>query len=488
MSLSRSIHEKWQETWSWQSLAPFFFPRFTSTTSTLSASSPHLLNSSISFFQHAFNMAINSSLTSTTTPSSTNIMSIKKKTKVLSDLPDDLLVHILNSLSSLNDLHSLCLVSKRLHHVADPVLYKSIKFNQPHHHIAFSQSLAHRPRRGSLIQNVRLEYPGSELAEIISLRDGSYRIDNFSDTISRMSNLEVLDISVPEELLHGIGTLFNGPFDLACLKTCEFLRRYDWMRLFLSQPPLLASTFHLQYTMTNKCGTGSLFYQTENNNYWDLQENIHIFSHPTLESLTIRRARLDTHGFSGVEQPSETSLTTLHLIDCDINSDALSELLLFPDALKHITINMSETPKPELEESSDETEDYILALRSADHSLETISLDFPSLTSEKPLRLRPFEQLKSLEIRHSQLFGQTRLNSVGFPPFLERLKFLDQVGEDEDLLELLCYTMEQKDIVMRKLTEMSVKRGKGEEYVNGVHAKLLDACKGAEGLKLTSFE
>lgn len=142
----------------------------------------------------------------------------------------------------------------------------------------------------------------------------------------------------------------------------------------------------------------------------------------------------------------------------------------------------------ELEESSDETEDYILALRSADHSLESIVLDFPSLTSEKPLRLRAFQQLKSLEIRHTQLFGQTRLNSVGFPPFLERLKFLDRVGEDEDLLELLCYTMEQKSIVMRKLTEMIIKRGEGEHYDNGIHKKLLEACKDEKDLKIVAFE
>jgi hypothetical protein len=148
--------------------------------------------------------------------------------KLLPDLPDELLIQILNSLSSQQDLHALCLVNRRLHHIADPVLYKSIAFEEPKHHIAFSESLNKRPRRGSLIQNIRLEYPGSELDEIISLRDGSYKIDNFSDTISRMSNLENLEISVPESLLHGIGTLFNGPFDLACLKTCESDASVDW--------------------------------------------------------------------------------------------------------------------------------------------------------------------------------------------------------------------------------------------------------------------
>ena len=141
--------------------------------------------------------------------------------RTLTDLPDELLLQILKSLPAQRDLHALCLVSRRLHTVFDPVLYKSISFEQPHHHIAFSESLNHRPRRGSLIQEVRLEYPGHELDEIISLADGSYQLDNFSHSVSRMSNLENLEISVPASLLHGIGTLFNGPFDLACLKTCE---------------------------------------------------------------------------------------------------------------------------------------------------------------------------------------------------------------------------------------------------------------------------
>jgi len=47
------------------------------------------------------------------------------------------------------------------------------------------------------------------------------RIDDFSYAISTMSNLENLVISVPESLCRGIGTLFNGPFDLASLKSCE---------------------------------------------------------------------------------------------------------------------------------------------------------------------------------------------------------------------------------------------------------------------------
>lgn len=105
--------------------------------------------------------------------------------------------------------------------VADPVLYKSILFDQPKHHLLFSESLVTRPRRGSLIQNVRVDFPSAEMADILCLTDTPHPIDRFSHTISTMSNLEDLVISVPESLSHGIGNLFNGPFDLACLKTCK---------------------------------------------------------------------------------------------------------------------------------------------------------------------------------------------------------------------------------------------------------------------------
>jgi hypothetical protein len=143
----------------------------------------------------------------------------------LDTLPDELILKILEKyLPNSRDLCAMCLVSKRLNKIADPVLYKSILFEQPAHHLKFSESLAStRPRRGSLILNVRLEYPGhaNDLGEHVRARESSMSpVDSFSHTISTMSNLETLVISVPASLAHGIGHLFNHPFALACLKWC----------------------------------------------------------------------------------------------------------------------------------------------------------------------------------------------------------------------------------------------------------------------------
>lgn len=228
---------------------------------------------------------------------------------------------------------------------------------------------------------------------------------------------------------------------------------------------------------------GSLFYQCEDDGFWDLQENIHIFGHPTLESLTIRRAKLDERGFESLEQPSETPLKALYFIECDINDDGLSELLLIPGSLTEISIFQSETPSPPLEESPDDVEDYILAMHPAQNSLETISIDFPSLGAENPLKLREFQSLKSLEIRDYQLFGQSsgspRLHSVGLPPNLEKLEFLNPVGDDEELVDLLCYAIENKHISTRKLSQLVLAEREG-----GFPPKLIEACNMAIDFQL----
>ncbi|KAI0153908.1 F-box domain-containing protein [Pestalotiopsis sp. NC0098] len=373
----------------------------------------------------------------------------------LTDLPDELLRHVFESVAliSRRDLCAVSLVNKSWHELADAILYKKIRFETPEQHLVFSDSLKRRMRRGSAIQDVSLEYPTHELSHLRldgHIHGSHYHPANFealSRTISTMSNLEKLEVSVPATLLHGIGALFNGPFDLACLKSC------------------------------------TLFYQCPDDAYWDLRENIHIFAHPTLEHLTIRKAKLDYRGFDFIEKPHETSLQTLELIECDINDDALSDVLEFPKGLREFVMTQAEEPCPELEESSDNMSDYIMALKSQAHSLESIIIDHPTLTGRKPARMRNFEVLKVLHMNWDyQLFGKKsnkpRLHSAGLAPELETLQFTHQLGTDEEVTELFEYTLQMAQHTNKKLKTVIV-----VEDDDGVPKEIVAACKDG-GIKL----
>ncbi|KAL6709905.1 hypothetical protein ACN47E_000690 [Coniothyrium glycines] len=373
----------------------------------------------------------------------------------LTVLPDELLLHIFEELGRISrrDLCNVSRLNKKCQRLSDAVLYKSILFEKPEFHLTFSESLGRRPRRGSAIQEIKLAYPSTELSQLAldAPVSGSYINPNRSDSISRtlsvMSNLEKLDISVPDVLLHGIGTLFNGPFDLTCLKWC------------------------------------SLFYQCANDEYWDLRENIHIFAHPSLETLIIRRAKLDERGFDHIERPHQTALKRLHLIECDINDDSLGDLLELPEGLEEFVMTQVEEPEPELEESSDNVGDYILALQSQAEFLKSITIDFPSLTGRKALRMRQFQLLKTLRLNWDyQLFGKSskkpRLHSIGLPPIMETLELFNELGTDEEVTDLLLATIEQKNIVARTWQTFVVVEGD-----NGVSRAMKDACK-SSGLQL----
>lgn len=366
----------------------------------------------------------------------------------LDGLPDELLLQIFEMLGRMSkrDLCNVSRLNKRYHRLSDAVLYKSILFETPDLHLTFSESLGRRPRRGSAIFEVKLAYPSAALEQLALDAPLRHHYDP-SHSLSRMSNLEKLDISLPDKLLHGIGCLFNGPFDLACLKTC------------------------------------SLFYQCADDGYWDLRENIHIFAHPELESLTIRKARLDDRGFDSLERPHETALKKLHLIECDISDDTLSDVLEFPIGLEEFVMTQLEEPEPDLEESSDSFSDYIIALDSQKHSLKSIVIDFPTLGCRKTLRLRDFEALRELRMNWDyQLFGKSsrkpRLHSVGLPPELEVLEFFNELGRDEEVTDLLLAMLQNKRVVARNLKRMIVVEGNDK-----VLREVKSICK-EQGLQL----
>lgn len=374
----------------------------------------------------------------------------------LSTLSDPLLVQIFEAVGriSRSDLCNVARLNKRYHKVADPILYRTIRLESAEHHIIFTGSLRRRPRYASAIQDITVKFhhdhdaTNSESSNSSLIPHGAAAIEGLSRAISTMSNLETLDIAVPAKLLHGMGLLFNGPFDLFCLKSC------------------------------------TLYYQCPDDQYWDLRENIHVLAHPTLEILVIRRAKLDHRGFDHIEQPHGTGLKKLHLIECDINDGALSDILEFPKELREFVMTQLREPFPELEESSDNIGDYMYALRSAGHSLETITIDFPTLTGYKALRMRDFVVLHTLRMNWDhQLFGKSskkaRMHSVGIPSELETFEFFDELGTDEEVTDLLEYTIQNRAVVAAKLGRIIAPAGDR----GGPPKAIVEACK-AQNVRL----
>ncbi|KPI39670.1 uncharacterized protein AB675_3319 [Cyphellophora attinorum] len=366
----------------------------------------------------------------------------KQSKDQLAVLPDKILLQIFEALGRITkkNLCSVSRLNRRYHRLGDAVLYKTLLLETPELHLTFSESLGRRPRRASIIVEVKLAYPSAQLAQLALDTPARIHYDP-SNSLSRMSNLEKLEISLPDVLLRGIGNVFNGPFDLACLKTC------------------------------------SLFYQTADEQYWDLRENIHVFTIPSLERLTITRAKLDERGFDFLERPSPTDLKVLHLIDCDINDDGLSDLLEFPTGLEEFVMTQAAEPEPELEESSDTFSDYISALNSQRHSIKSVTIDSASLSGRKVLRMREYQELTTLRMNWDyQLFGKTskkpRLQSVGLPPKLEKLEFLNPIGTDEEVTDLLLSLIQNKSVVADKLKTLIIVEGE-----DGVSRDIVEACK-----------
>ncbi|OAA67632.1 hypothetical protein ISF_03808 [Cordyceps fumosorosea ARSEF 2679] len=377
-------------------------------------------------------------------------------------LPTAVIVKIFETIddNSKRDICSVSRLNRRYHTLADAVLYKTVHFLTPQLHFIFGESLSRRPRRGSAIHEIKLAYPASQLSDMVSRLpvngtrnsyDRSLPFDSLSSTISRMSNLVTLDIAVPNALLHGIGQLFNGPFDLACLQTCR------------------------------------LFYQCPGDEFWDLRENIHIFAHPTLETLVLRKARLGDKAFDLPERPEETALKRLHLIDCDISDDGLFDLMHYPAALTEFVMTQSPDQEADLEETSTSIRDYIIAIEPQCNSLETITIDHVLLRDRRALSLRGFAKLKTLRLNWDhQLFGHSskraRLTSVGMPPELETLEFFNQLGTDDEVTDLFVAMLQNLSVMARKLTHLIVMES--EEDEKPVPKAVEEACKSQPQLRV----
>ncbi|KAK2068333.1 hypothetical protein P8C59_002975 [Phyllachora maydis] len=392
----------------------------------------------------------------------------------LSALPDDILAQIFELVGrfSRRQLVNVSRLNQRAHAIVDRILYKDIiLFGAPQHHVVFAESLRRRPRRASLITTVALVFappsppspPPLSPTSLSPVGAGdavpAHVHMTVSPALSAMSNLQTLTVDVPDTLLHSIGSLFNGPFDLPSLTRCS-----------------------LNYRTADKKAC----------RFWDLRENIHVFASPTIETLTVRGARLDHRGFGEfMERPHQTPLRTLHFVDCDLSDDGLTDLLAFPTALEEFVLvahdcDPDDGSEVELEETADNIGYYVSALDAQRHALRHVTLDLPApqVTGRRALRMRDYARLETLRLGWDyHLFGRTgkkpRMHSVAFPPKIRTVEFLNELGTDEQVTELLEAAIMIRDVLARDWERLIVPEG--DEQVLGLIKR---ACREV-GLGLT---
>lgn len=141
---------------------------------------------------------------------------------------------------------------------------------------------------------------------------------------------------------------------------------------------------------------------------WTLSPYEALFYHPSLRSLAITGAKVQTrwdYPPTSKAAPRPTQLEELQLLNCHISWSRLPEMLEYPRALKHFTLK-GEAPKWASHGSRDHADrgQCIDVLRAHSSSKETLDLDL-YLYWEEPMNLSDFTALKRLTISPQMLLG-----------------------------------------------------------------------------------
>ncbi len=114
-------------------------------------------------------------------------------------LANELLVLILESVHSRNDLYSLMRVCRRLNSLAEPCLYASVLLQDIEDSISFMGSLTKHPDRALRIRSLDLDFAAHEEFEPVSI----------IPLLASMPNLQELTINSSDEENDAFDEVFN---------------------------------------------------------------------------------------------------------------------------------------------------------------------------------------------------------------------------------------------------------------------------------------
>lgn len=316
----------------------------------------------------------------------------------MADLPDEILSYVFQFITDARDLINSACVSWRFKNASEPHLYREVEVLEEHQAVRLSAAIKAKDLRAKWIHSFLLS---PSFGHHIGLRE-------LPSNIRQMRNLRSLRLETPD---------LNRQQSRARRPWIELQERYE--RIFEFSSILVSNPSDRELPFLTECTLHFIDSRTE---LYGLSHYSALFLHPNLRSLTISCASSDLPEelLPGIPDDRflqrQTSLTHLHLEECDLNAGTLAKILRYPRALKSLTISEGTRYTPlnnyaERRHGDLYPADLVLALNEQAGSLETLSLSLGYIRSRfatinthgEHLDLGSFGALRTLELCHRTL-------------------------------------------------------------------------------------
>lgn len=230
----------------------------------------------------------------------------------LGDFLPELLILVIEQLQEdLDSLRSLCLVCSDIRHLTEPVLYREILVRSGEQCDRLLTSLDKYPRRALGIQAINALWTYGQQSGLVA----------FSEIIMRSHNLKRLIFEGP---LCNSGSYWQhdegwGHFKPNLIDSLLLAGSLPHNKFSLSSHRFKALTLHWQYGCWTDGGDLDI-----------------LFTHPTLEELTLSCANIQGTMLGGYQDSEHTPLRSLTLIECNFDCEGLRKVLSIPSALEYL--------------------------------------------------------------------------------------------------------------------------------------------------------
>ncbi|KAF2998265.1 hypothetical protein E8E13_006577 [Curvularia kusanoi] len=334
-------------------------------------------------------------------------------------LVDELLLNVLDYVTSIKDLRNLAATCTRLQGLAEPYIWRSLVVHSGTHARDIATALDKRDERVDFIQNLSIQYKDPD-------KEGIEDLNHWLTLMSKLRHL-TLESPCPNNSEWRPGDIFDGwsRINYSNLMASSVFHREG---IPMALPMLQSLTLHAHGPEDRK---------------FELDDRLaSVFYHPTLHNLSISCLNISNRNMESTiesfgKKRKSTPLRSLTFIECNIDMDTLYTILSLPKALKELSIGerlyVFETAPPSTDATQrTSSKRFLPALQQQADSLEKLTHiggSLPALPARETdedgaVKLRSMSALQHLELGfESHLYYYLRNN--GFPPRLRYLKMLD---------------------------------------------------------------